>query len=116
VDPWLRFVLAVLASWRVSHLLAREDGPGAVLARLRRRLGDGAAGRLLDCFYCVSLWVAAPLALWLTRRPVAWLVTTLALSGGACLLERLGRQPVLIEPLPTDAREGRDELLRREAD
>ena len=38
-DPWLRFLLAVLATWRLTHLIAREDGPGRCLARLRGRLG-----------------------------------------------------------------------------
>jgi len=43
----------------------------------------------MDCFYCLSVWVAAPLSLAVTRRrshlPVVWL----GLSAGACLIERL---------------------------
>ncbi len=49
--PWTRFALSVLAVWRVTHLLAREDGPGDVVYRLRRRLGETTLGRLMDCFY-----------------------------------------------------------------
>ena len=56
--------------------------------RLRARLGRSQAGELMDCFYCLSLWTAAPLALTVARRrrdaPIAWL----ALSGAACLLQR----------------------------
>ena len=92
-DPWLLFLLALLATWRVSHLLANEDGPADIIFRVRRRLGDGLVGSLMDCFNCMSLWVAAPAALWVSTRPLAWGASWLALSGGACLLERIGGKP-----------------------
>jgi len=105
MDPWMRLVLAVLAVWRVTHLLAREDGPGEVLVRLRARLGWGFWGRLMDCFYCLSVWVAAPFAPFVARGLVETVVAWLALSGGACLLERLGAPPVTFTPLPPDEKE-----------
>jgi hypothetical protein len=97
---WPRFVLAVLATWRLTHLLASEDGPADLLARLRARMGHGLLGELMDCFQCLSLWVAAPLAAFVALRPWDWVLSWLALSGGACLLERLGRDPVVIQPDP----------------
>ncbi|HEV3036936.1 MAG TPA: DUF1360 domain-containing protein [Candidatus Angelobacter sp.] len=87
-DIWLRCILAALATWRVSHLLAFEDGPLDVIARVRLRLGKSFLGTLMDCFYCLSLWVAAPTALLVTRQPFEWLLVWLALSGAACLLEQ----------------------------
>lgn len=93
---WTRFVLAALATWRITHLLAREDGPGDAVFRMRRRAGEGLFGRLLDCFYCLSLWVAAPIALLVTRGPLDLVLCWLALSGAACLLERIGAEPVVI--------------------
>jgi hypothetical protein len=95
----VRFLLAVLATWRVTHLLAKEDGPADLVVKFRERLGNGLLGKLMDCFYCLSIWVAAPLALFVTRTPIEWLLTWLALSGGACLLERIGRDPVVIQPI-----------------
>lgn len=83
------FVLAVLAAWRVTHLLALEDGPADIIVRLRRRLGHGFLGSLMDCFNCISLWIAAPMALFVAAEPLRWVVSWLALSGGACLLEKL---------------------------
>ncbi len=97
---WIRLILAVLATWRITHLLAREDGPGDVVVRLRARLGGSFAGRLMDCFYCLSMWVAAPLAFFVARDPADRLVAWLALSGAACLLERIGQQPTSIELMP----------------
>ena len=94
----LRFLLAVLATWRVTHLLASEDGPGDIIFRFRRWLGQSPAGKLMDCFNCLSLWVAAPMALFVSRQPTEWLMSWLAISGGACLLDRLGREPVIVQP------------------
>jgi hypothetical protein len=87
----LRFALASLATWRVTHLLAEEDGPWDVVVRVRARLGPGQLGALLDCFYCLSIWVAAPATLAVARRPREAPLTWLALSGAACLLERAAR-------------------------
>lgn len=109
---WSRFVLAILATWRVSHLLANEDGPADLIVRFRARLGQGLAGRLIDCFNCLSLWIAAPAAVFVSRRPIPWLFSWLALSGGACLLERFGDQPVIIQPTPQPAEGEADDVLR----
>jgi len=87
-----RFVLATLATWRVTHLLAAEDGPADVVVRLRRRAGSGWAGRLLDCFYCLSVWVAAGFCVGLTGRRRTDPVACLAVSGAACLLEQATRR------------------------
>jgi hypothetical protein len=111
----LRFVLAVLATWRVTHLLANEDGPGDLIFRFRCLLGQSLAGRLMDCFNCLSLWIAAPAALFVSRRPLLeWSLTWLALSGGACLLERMVKEPVATQPAPQLAEGVIDNVLRPE--
>jgi len=84
----VRFALASLATWRVTHLLAEEDGPAEIVVRLRAWAGEGWIGELMDCFYCLSAWVAAPLAVTVTHRPRETPLVWLALSGAACLLER----------------------------
>jgi Protein of unknown function (DUF1360) len=85
----LRVLLASLATWRLSHLLAEEDGRAEIVVRVRARLGSGLLGALMDCFYCLSIWIAAPLAITVTRRPRELPLVWLGLSGAACLLERL---------------------------
>ncbi len=59
IGIWMRLVLAVLATWRVTHLLVSEDGPADMIVRFRALLGQSLAGRLMDCFNCLSLWIAA---------------------------------------------------------
>src|SRR5712692_5236931 len=113
---WTRFVLAVLATWRVTHLLASEDGPADIIVRLRALLGQSIVGKLMDCFNCLSLWVAALAALFVSRRPLEWVFCWLALSGGACLLERIGREPVVIQPMSQPAEGDSSDVLRPETD
>lgn len=102
-----RFLVGSLATWRVTHLLVAEDGPGGMVVRLRRRLGDGWMGSAMDCFYCLSIWTAAPVAAAVVRRPREAPLTWLALSGAACLLERAttekGDLDVLWEQAQEDA-------------
>jgi hypothetical protein len=108
----LRFALAVLATWRVTHLLASEDGPADIIVRFRALLGQSILGNLMDCFNCLSLWIAAPAALFVTRKPLDWLMTWLALSGAACLLDRLVKDPVAISTT-TQPTEGEQENVLR---
>jgi hypothetical protein len=102
-----RFLVGALATWRVTHLLVAEDGPADVVVGLRRRAGDGWLGGAMDCFYCLSIWTAAPVAAAIARRPREAPLTWLALSGAACLLERLttekGDLDVLWEQAEADA-------------
>jgi hypothetical protein len=84
-----RFLLAALAVWRLTHLLAKEDGPWDMILKLRRSPGGGFFGRLLSCFYCLSVWIAIPFALFLDGTAVERIVAWLALSGAAILLERM---------------------------
>ncbi|HSL82630.1 MAG TPA: DUF1360 domain-containing protein [Thermoanaerobaculia bacterium] len=106
-------VLGVLALWRLTHLLVEEDGPWDVMARLRRRAGRRFWGGLIDCFYCLSLWLAAPLAVILADAWPERLLLWPALSGGAALLERATRrQEVPAARYAEEGEEGFDELLR----
>jgi len=95
----LDFLIGALATWRVSALLVREDGPYDLIARLRNATRNTMPGRALECFYCTSLWTAAPAAYWLAGATWRWIVVWLSLSGAACLLERFSavREPAAID-------------------
>lgn len=106
-------VLGILAVWRVTHLLNGEDGPWGVLVRLRKLAGSGIMGDLLDCFYCLSLWIALPFAILLEKQWPERVLLWLALSAGAILLERvtLHHQPTPL--LYREDQEADHELLRK---
>lgn len=107
---WL--TLAVLCVWRITHLLQAEDGPFDLVAGLRRRAGDGFWGSLLDCFYCLSLWISAPFALVIGGQWGERLMLWLALSAGAILLERITNHKGVAAPATFfEDKEGDDVLL-----
>lgn len=100
------FILAVLAVWRVAHALAYEDGPGNILLKIRLLSGarwqqdlqptgtiegqwysDGFWGALLVCPLCMSIWLSAPLAIWLFGLTPQAFIGWMAMSGGASALE-----------------------------
>jgi hypothetical protein len=83
-----RLLLGVLCVWRITHLFQAEDGPWDVIVRIRRAAGDGFLGRLLDCFYCLSLWASLPMAWAIGQTAKERILMWLAFSGGAILLER----------------------------
>jgi len=80
------FLLSTLAVWRVSHLLAQEDGPFDIVFRFRTKVGQGFFGTLLDCFLCLSLWIALPFAFLIADTWIDRVAAWLALSGGASIL------------------------------
>jgi Protein of unknown function (DUF1360) len=111
-----RFALAALATWRVTHLLAEEDGPADAVVRLRARLGASPLGELMDCFACLSVWVAAPASRYVARSRRDAVPVALALSGAACLLERAYQRAPVVEPVWEAIEEGgRHAVLRAAA-
>lgn len=114
------FILGLLGVWRVTHLLHAEDGPGEVFVKLRRLAGNSVIGQAMDCFYCLSLWVAAPFALLIggswPERALLWP----ALSAGAIALDLAMQRlkPATVryaedepEPQPQSKQEGSDVQL-----
>jgi hypothetical protein len=88
MSPWYRLVLGALVVWRVTHFFQAEDGPWDIVVRLRRAAGQGFLGKLLDCFYCLSMWVSAPLGIFFGESWTERLLLVLALSAAASLAER----------------------------
>ena len=109
---WL--TLGILSVWRITHLLQAEDGPGDILVSFRRKAGEGFWGKLLDCFYCLSLWTALPFAFLIGEYWRERLVLWLAFSGGAILLERItNRESTTPPPAFYVEDEDEDALLRK---
>lgn len=99
----MTFALLVLVTWRLTSLFVEEDGPLDMFARFRsftgvyydeysNKLGRNLLSKALLCFWCFSLWVAAPLSLFLLSNsvklheiPIYWL----ALSASAIFLNEL---------------------------
>ena len=86
MDIGWALLISILATWRLCHLVASEDGPFDAIARMRRLAGDGVFGHLMDCQWCLSLWFAIPFAVWMARDMQSGAVLWLAISAGSCLI------------------------------
>jgi hypothetical protein len=82
------FLIVCLVVWRLTHLFSKEDGPWDLIFRLRKAVGAGFFGNLLDCFYCLSIWIAFPFGLYMGNNWQEDFLYWFALSGAACLAEQ----------------------------
>lgn len=116
MEGWYRLALGTLCVWRVTHLLHAEDGPWDLVVALRRAAGNGMLGRMLDCFYCLSMWVAMPFAVWLGESWREQLLLVPALSASAILVNRVAARST-VPPVAWyhEAQEVQDVVLRKEA-
>ena len=94
----LDFFLVSLATWRVSSLFAREDGPFDLFLRFRMLLGTefdkssdeigtGWISKGILCVFCNSIWFSALGALLLAESLLMWGIYLLALSAMAVLID-----------------------------
>lgn len=90
----LAALIAALAVYRLSHMIAYEDGPWDVFTRLRGHVSaaswDGRpetwgrhwTARGISCPLCISFWLSWLAALALPWQGLVWYaLTALALSG-----------------------------------
>ena len=89
---WLTFTITLLAVWRITHLFQAEDGPFDLVYKIRKLAGDGFIGKMMDCFYCLSVWVALAPGLYFGVGAVQKIMLWLAFSGGAILLEKFSNK------------------------
>ena len=94
---WLRLLIAALATWRLSSLLVnqKEAGPRKILFKIRDWAGvyeldeDDEPltdlGRLFSCIWCLSMWVAVPVAI-MAVSPIWVLLIPLALSAAVIII------------------------------
>jgi len=107
----VRFGLAVLALWRVTHLFIWEDGPFNLFGAVRNwagveydpvtsePYGDTFLSTLLSCIFCLSVWVSTLFALidYLTNRKQRAkgltynILTPLAISAGVIIVNKFVR-------------------------
>jgi hypothetical protein len=86
----VELLIYTLATFRLVSLISIEKGPFEILRKLRRHIETGSfLDKLIECTWCVSIWVALGwvglIALW--PDVVIWIALPFALSAGAILVE-----------------------------
>lgn len=79
--------MATLATYRISRMIALEDGPADVLSLLRERVGQSSwIGRGLHCVLCISFWLSWCIVWLLPLNSVSEYVLTALGIAGACVI------------------------------
>ena len=102
INPML-FVLLALATFRLSHMIAKEEGPWNIFGRLALVLGaevqsdisgrktwhgTNVLSKLVLCPLCLSVWVGLILTVVFIRGPVlAVILVAFAVSGASVMIE-----------------------------
>ena len=98
----MTILILILATWRISSLLANEIGPFDIFLKFREQLGieevlnekgetvevipDRFAPQMVSCVYCISMWVGA--VFFLLPEPLAQAIAIpFAISTGAIIID-----------------------------
>ena len=87
-DELVWLLLTVMAVWRVTAMLMYEVGPYGIFVSLRRGLVKVGLGRMVGCFYCLSLWTSCGAMLIFSLSATTPLVI-LGVAGAVAIIERL---------------------------
>jgi hypothetical protein len=82
------FCLCALAAWRTTVFLVYENGPFELGLHIRRALVRIGLGRLINCFHCAAFWVSLAFVAIVYERRLLSVVSVLAVSGSASIIER----------------------------
>ena len=87
----MALILSILAVYRLSYLIAKEDGPFDLFYAMREKIGQGSwFGRGLHCVLCVSFWLSFPPAFWLFwGRPLNVLAGWFGIAGAVMVLYKV---------------------------
>ena len=102
---YVRFILSVLATYRLSEMLVKDDGPFLLIAHLRsfvirksadeQKYSNGyawqSAEELFNCAHCMGVWVAAFFSLLLgwNSRLGNIIILILSMAGLQSFIQRL---------------------------
>ena len=84
-----KYIILVVVVWRLTHLISAEDGPFDLIIKFRKLLGNSFLGGLMDCFYCLSIWIGLLAACYAGSNLQEIFLLTLYYSGVSIMLERL---------------------------
>lgn len=84
-----KYLIIVVVVWRLTHLISAEDGPFDLIFKLRKLFGNSFVGKLMDCFYCLSIWIGFLCAIYIGNTTIDVLFLTLFYSGASILVEKL---------------------------
>lgn len=95
MNPWFGLVLSILAVYRISYLVAKEDGPFDLFMRIRHKTDSfdppsDWIGRGMRCILCISFWLSLIPAVGLFRGDVMEIISGwFGIAGGVLVLYKV---------------------------
>jgi len=94
----MNLLIAALATWRLTTLLVNEDGPLDMLVKFRSFIGiewdaqsepygTNFIAEAFTCVWCLSIWIGAVVAIFVTPTLIWYPAYALALSAAAIIIE-----------------------------
>lgn len=84
-----KYLVLVIVAWRLTHLISAEDGPFDLIIKTRKLAGNSFLGKLMDCFYCLSIWTGLSAAFYAGNNVKEIIILCLYYSGASILLEKI---------------------------
>lgn len=86
----LWIVLATLATYRLSRMIALEDGPVDVFSNMREKVGQATwVGRGVHCVLCISFWLSWLVVLLLPLASLPeYVLAALGIAGGVVVIHK----------------------------
>lgn len=89
MNAFEKYGILAIVIWRLTHLFSSEDGPFDLIFKFRKLLGNSFFGKLMDCFYCLSIWIGLAGASYAGNNTEEIIILCLYYSGAVILLEKL---------------------------
>lgn len=90
MGKFYRLIVLILAVYRLSRMIAIEDGPADIFTKFRSTLSQESwVGRGFYCVLCLSFWLSLLAAILAYRKPRCILVHWLAIAGGVTLINEV---------------------------
>ena len=96
MNIWMALGLSILAVYRISYLIAKEDGPFDLFMLLRNKTDPikppfDWIGRGLRCVLCISFWTSILPAIWLFQGKGATLIWVgwLGIAGSVLVIYKV---------------------------
>lgn len=91
----LKLIVLILATFRLTELIVKDDAPYDVSKKLRQTAGRNAHKSIhhktfadaIHCKYCVGIWAAIIIIALSKVKGLKWIVDILAIAGGQSLIE-----------------------------
>lgn len=97
MNKLILLIKLILATFRLTELIVKDDAPYDISKKLRQTAGRNASKSIhhktladaLNCKYCLGIWMAIIILALSKIKWLKWIVDILAIAGGQSLIESI---------------------------